>query len=79
MKPDGGVLYLMTGGQAVGSATDYYSVSIVRGPETPPNTDRKPFATGERHNDIEQQMRNIARNMTSAEMDMSGRWYSSHQ
>jgi cytochrome c553 len=37
------------------------------------------FATGERHNDIEQQMRNVSRNMTPAEIDASARWYASHQ
>lgn len=37
------------------------------------------FATGARHNDIGQQMRNVARNMTQAEIDMSARWYASHQ
>ncbi|MGF6636624.1 cytochrome c553 [Paraburkholderia sp. MM6662-R1] len=33
------------------------------------------FADGTRHNDISGQMRNIARNMTSAEMAEAASWY----
>jgi cytochrome c553 len=35
------------------------------------------FATGERRNDINEQMRNIARQMTPAEMDAAARYYAS--
>ncbi|MFX1675363.1 c-type cytochrome [Paraburkholderia sp. A2WS-5] len=33
------------------------------------------FADGTRHNDISEQMRNIARNMTPAEIDAAAAWY----
>lgn len=36
------------------------------------------FASGERHNDISEQMRNIARNMTKAEIEAAAEYYS-HQ
>ena len=36
------------------------------------------FAAGTRRNDISEQMRNIARNMTVAEMDEIARYYASH-
>jgi cytochrome c553 len=36
----------------------------------------KAFARGERHNDISQQMRNIARQMTPEEMDAAEKYYS---
>jgi cytochrome c553 len=35
------------------------------------------FATGARHNDISEQMRNIARQMTAAEIDEAARYYAS--
>jgi cytochrome c553 len=35
------------------------------------------FATGDRHNDIGEQMRNVARQMTPAEIDAAARYYSS--
>jgi len=35
------------------------------------------FATGTRHNDISEQMRNIARQMTAAEIDDAARYYAS--
>jgi cytochrome c553 len=34
------------------------------------------FATGARHNDISGQMRNVARQMTPAEIDAAARYYS---
>jgi cytochrome c553 len=36
------------------------------------------FATGARRNDISEQMRNIARQMTTAEIDEASRYYASH-
>jgi cytochrome c553 len=33
------------------------------------------FANGTRHNDISEQMRNIARNMTPEEIDAAAAWY----
>ena len=33
------------------------------------------FATGARHNDIGEQMRNVARRMTAAEIDAASRFY----
>jgi len=36
----------------------------------------KAFASGTRHDDISQQMRNIARQMTPAEIDSAARYYS---
>lgn len=33
------------------------------------------FASGARHNDISQQMRNIARRMTAAEVDAAAEYY----
>ncbi len=36
------------------------------------------FASGARHNDISQQMRNIARRMTPAEIDAAAEYYGSH-
>jgi cytochrome c553 len=35
------------------------------------------FAESKRHNDISEQMRNVARNMTPAEMEEAAQWYSS--
>jgi cytochrome c553 len=35
------------------------------------------FAEGKRHNDISEQMRNVARNMTPSEMEEAAQWYSS--
>jgi cytochrome c553 len=37
------------------------------------------FASGVRHNDIEEQMRNIARRMTPAEVDAANRYYANHR
>ncbi|CAN7545159.1 cytochrome c4 [Trinickia sp. LjRoot230] len=37
------------------------------------------FAAGDRHNDTSQQMRNIARQMTSAEIEAAARYYASQQ
>jgi cytochrome c553 len=34
------------------------------------------FAAGDRHNDINEQMRNVARQMTPAEIDAAARYYS---
>jgi cytochrome c553 len=36
------------------------------------------FASGERHNDIDEQMRNIARVMTPQEIDAASRYYAEH-
>jgi len=36
----------------------------------------KAFASGTRHDDISQQMRNIARQMTPTEIDSAARYYS---
>jgi cytochrome c553 len=36
------------------------------------------FATGARRNDIDAQMRNVARGMTAAEIDTAATWYASH-
>jgi cytochrome c553 len=33
------------------------------------------FADGSRHNDISEQMRNVARNMTPDEIDAAARYY----
>jgi cytochrome c553 len=35
------------------------------------------FAAGKRHNDISEQMRNVARNMTAAEMEAAAQYYAS--
>lgn len=35
------------------------------------------FAAGDRHNDINEQMRNVARQMTPDEMEVAARYYSS--
>jgi cytochrome c553 len=40
-------------------------------------TQLEAFASGERHNDISQQMRNIARGMTLAEMEQAATYYAS--
>ena len=40
-------------------------------------TQLEAFASGERHNDISEQMRNIARGMTHAEMEEAARYYAS--
>lgn len=40
------------------------------------NAQLRAFARGERHNDISQQMRNVARQMTPEEMDAAGKYYS---
>ncbi len=48
--------------------------------DSPPSTSRRnsqAFATGTRHNDISEQMRNIARQMTAAEIDEAARYYAS--
>lgn len=37
----------------------------------------KAFASGARHNDIGEQMRNVARQMTPAEIDAAVRYYES--
>jgi cytochrome c553 len=37
------------------------------------------FASGERHNDISEQMRNVARQMTSDEIAAAARYYASHR
>jgi cytochrome c553 len=36
------------------------------------------FASGERHNDIDEQMRNVARVMTPQEIDAASRYYAEH-
>jgi cytochrome c553 len=41
-------------------------------------TQLKAFATGERHNDIGEQMRNVARTMTTQEIDAASRYYAEH-
>jgi cytochrome c553 len=37
------------------------------------------FASGARHNDISEQMRNIARKMTPDEIDEASKFYAGHQ
>ena len=36
------------------------------------------FASGARHNDIDEQMRNVAREMTPREIDAASRYYAEH-
>jgi cytochrome c553 len=43
------------------------------------HTQLEAFATGARHNDIGEQMRNIARRMTAAEIGAASEFYSEHQ
>ncbi|HEY0422536.1 MAG TPA: c-type cytochrome [Rhodopila sp.] len=46
-------------------------------PEACLRTQLLAFASGTRHNDISQQMRNVARNMTPTEIDEAARYYAS--
>jgi len=41
-------------------------------------TQLKEFASGRRHNDIDEQMRNVAREMTPQEIDAASRYYAEH-
>jgi cytochrome c553 len=42
------------------------------------HTQLEAFATGARHNDIDEQMRNVARAMTPQEIDAASRYYAEH-